>query len=254
MIPKTIHYCWFGKNPLPEQYKKYMETWKRYCSDYEIKEWNEDNFDINSSAYCREAYKAKKWAFVSDYARLKVIYECGGIYLDTDVEMVKPITPLVSTGIGFLGFQNAEEANTGLGFAAAPHNACVKKMLDIYELRNFEIGNETYDMTPCPVANTVALMGCGLKTGKSNATAIQHLEGLTVYPICYFNPINPDTMKMKRNEDTYLIHHYSASWSTDRQNTLRKIKKIIPAWILEMRTNHISRRQIKKMKEKLESR
>lgn len=106
MIPKIIHYCWFGGNPLPEQYKKYMESWKKYCSDYEIVEWNESNFDVTQNQYCYEAYQASKWAFVSDYARLKIIYENGGIYLDTDVELIKDVTPLVADGVGFIGFQN----------------------------------------------------------------------------------------------------------------------------------------------------
>ena len=106
MIPKIIHYCWFGGNPLPEQYKKYMESWKEYCPDYEIVEWNENNFDVTKNQYCYEAYRASKWAFVSDYARLKIIYENGGIYLDTDVELIKDVTPLVADGVGFIGFQN----------------------------------------------------------------------------------------------------------------------------------------------------
>ena len=96
MIPKMIHYCWFGGNPLPDEVKKYMETWKKYCPDYEIKEWNERNFDVNQNQYCSEAYEAKKWAFVSDYARLKILYEHGGIYMDTDVEVCKPLDHLAS--------------------------------------------------------------------------------------------------------------------------------------------------------------
>ena len=85
MIPKMIHYCWFGGNPLPDEVKKYMETWKKYCPDYEIKEWNERNFDVNQNQYCSEAYEAKKWAFVSDYARLKILYEHGGMLFGLDL-------------------------------------------------------------------------------------------------------------------------------------------------------------------------
>lgn len=91
MIPKVIHYCWFGCKPLPEDVKRYIKTWKKYCPDYEIKEWNESNFDVKQNQYCREAYEAKKWAFVSDYVRLKVLYDYGGVYMDTDVEVCKPL-------------------------------------------------------------------------------------------------------------------------------------------------------------------
>lgn len=95
MIPKIIHYCWFGKKPISEDVKKYIETWKKYCPNYEIKQWNEDNFDINQNLYCKEAYEAEKWAFVSDYVRLKVLYEYGGIYMDTDIELCKSFDDLL---------------------------------------------------------------------------------------------------------------------------------------------------------------
>lgn len=250
MIPKIIHYCWFGGNPLPDEYKEYIETWKKYCSDYEIREWNENNFDINQNIYCKEAYEAKKWAFVSDYARLKIIFENGGIYLDTDVEVLKDLSQLISDGIGFIGFQNQEEANTGSGFAAAPNNICVKKMLEIYENRHFSLGTEKYDLTPCPVANTVALKMCGLKTGKINSLRIQELNGLRVYPADFFNPINPDTMKCMVTENTYTIHRYSASWTSSKSRKIRKFKKIIPDWILNKRTVYISKRDVQAMERK----
>ena len=132
MIEKKIHYCWFGGNPLPELALKCIESWKKCCPDYEIIEWNGSNFDVTQNQYCREAYEAKKWAFVSDYARLKIIYDHGGIYLDTDVELLKPLTPFIQDGYGFIGFQNEEQVNTGLGFAAPQANCCVKQMLDAY--------------------------------------------------------------------------------------------------------------------------
>ena len=113
MIPKKIHYCWFGKNPLPEQTKQYIETWKKYCHDYEIIEWNEDNFDINQNQYCKEAYEAKKWAFVSDYVRLKVLYDNGGIYMDTDIEVIKPLDDLLQYN-WFAGFEAEDRIQTGV--------------------------------------------------------------------------------------------------------------------------------------------
>ena len=102
MIPKIIHYCWFGGNPLPELAIKCIESWKKYLPDYEIKEWNESNFDINCCAYVREAYEAKKWAFVSDYARFWILYQHGGLYFDTDVELIKSIDDLIVKG-AFMG-------------------------------------------------------------------------------------------------------------------------------------------------------
>ena len=130
-IPKVIHYCWFGGNEMPAAYKKYMESWKRYCPDYEIKLWNEQNFDFSDNLYARQAYEQKKWAFVSDYARLKIIYEFGGIYLDTDVEIIRPLDDLLELK-GFLGFQDNKEIATGLGFGAEKGNPVIKAMLADY--------------------------------------------------------------------------------------------------------------------------
>lgn len=247
MIPKIIHYCWFGRNPLPLNYQSYMKSWKKNCPDYEIRCWNEDNFDVTQNLYCKEAYDHKKWAFVSDYARLKVIYEYGGIYLDTDVEVVKDLTPLITNGIGYIGFQNSEEATTGLGFAAAPHNPCIKSMLDVYSQRRFILDNGEYNLTPCPAANTVGLMTCGLKIGSQASSTIQHLEGLDVYPGEYFNPLNADTKKLIRSDKTYTIHWYTASWFEASAKKKQILKKLIPASILEYRTKRIARRDIRKI-------
>lgn len=251
MIPKVIHYCWFGGKPISNEYKKYMASWKRFCPGFKILEWNEKNFDISENEYCHESYKAKKWAFVSDYARLKIIYEYGGIYLDTDVELLKPLFPMISKGIGFLGFQNEEEINTGLGFAAEPHNPCVEKMLDLYNKRHFITENGGYDFTPCPVANTVALKQCGLYTGSKHCKKIQHLDGLDVYPIAYFNPMNPDKMELKISSETVAIHHYMASWYSERKKKIALLKKIVPSNILHWRTVYLSKMDIKKMERRI---
>ena len=236
MIPKIIHYCWFGGNPMPEQYKKCMQSWKKYCPDYEIVEWNESNFDIAQNQYCSEAYAAKRWAFVSDYARLKIIYENGGIYLDTDVELVKDITPLVTDGVGF---------------AAAPHNAVVKEMLDIYENRYFVRSDGTYNAIPCPAANTVGLIRCGLKVGKPWCTRIQDLQGIRVYPEEYFNPLDNDTQKLKLTENTYSIHQYAATWLGENYNIRRKVKQMFPATILRWRTEMIAKKHVKKIEDEI---
>ena len=170
---------------------------------------------------------------------MKIIYEHGGIYLDTDVELLKPLFPMISKGIGFLGFQNEEEVNTGLGFAAPPYNSCVKEMMDLYRKRHFLKGNGEYDFTPCPVANTVALKRCGLYTGKKHCKGIQHLDALDVYPMTYFSPLNPDKMRLRISSETVAIHHYTASWYSVNQ------KKT--ANVLHWRTIYLSKNDVKKM-------
>lgn len=244
MIPKKIHYCWIGGKPLPASAKKCINSWKKYCPDYEIIEWNESNFDVTQNQYCKEAYEAQKWAFVSDFARLKIIYENGGIYLDTDVELLKPLTPFVQDGLGFIGFQNEEQVTTGLGFAAAKFNPCINEMLKLYDKISFLIGENRYNQMPCPVYNTVALKRCGLKTGFPWCDSIQELEGLKVYPIVYFNPMNNETGKIKLHEKTISIHHYSASWNTSLRKHIRKLKKFFPLKVLTKRTLIISRNAV----------
>lgn len=252
MIPKIIHYCWFGGSPIPDKYKKYMDTWKKNCPEYLIKEWNEKNFDVNTNQYCKEAYKAKRWAFVSDYARLKIIYENGGVYLDTDVEMIKDLSPLISDGIGFIGFQNVMEVTTGLGFAAEKGNACVKAMLDVYNKRHFLGDNGKMNLIPCPASNTVGLLKCGLKIGKKYSEEIQHLEGIRVYPKEYFNPLDFDTSKLETTENSYMIHRYDASWSSVNDKRRRAIKKIIPNRILTYRMIRIASKDIERVKKEIE--
>lgn len=251
MIPRIIHYCWFGCNPLPNEYIQYMDTWRKYCPDYEIRRWDESNFDINQNQYCREAYQNKKWAFVSDYARLKIIYENGGIYLDTDVEVLRDLTVLISSGVGFIGFQNSEEINTGLGFAAEKHNPCVKTMLDIYEKRKFIIGGKL-NLNPCPAANTVGLIKCGLKTGRKNTKQVQYLDGINVYPIEYFNPCNTDDRKVTITENTFTYHHYSGSWFSRFSKMKKSVKKILPRIFLDYRTERVARQSIQKIYRELQ--
>lgn len=247
MIPKAIHYCWFGKQKLPEEYKNYMESWRKYCPDFDIVEWNEDNFDVSSNIYCYEAYIAKKWAFVSDFARLKIIYENGGIYLDTDVEIIKPLDDLIQENKAWIGFQNKEQINTGLGFGAERHNHCIKQMLDIYKDRHFKKIDGNFDLTPCPVFNTIALKRYGLKTGKKYCNSIQYLPDMHIYPIYAFNPMDPDTLKLNVTGNTYSIHHYTASWISPHQKKIRKIKKVIPGFILRCHTNYKAQKDIRKL-------
>ena len=155
-IPKVIHYCWFGRGKLPALAKKCIESWKKYCPDYEIICHNEDNFDISENIYAKEAYDAGKWAFVSDYVRLKVLYEEGGIYLDTDVEIIKPIDNLIKE-TGYMGFDDNGVVSTGLGFACEKGNELVKILLSDYDDISFVRPDGSYDTTPCPIRNSETL-------------------------------------------------------------------------------------------------
>ena len=145
-IPKVIHYCWFGKNEIPENLKKYMESWKEFCPDYEIKEWNEDNYNVYCNKYSAEAYNQKKYAYVSDVARFWIIYNYGGIYLDTDVMLKTNIDELLDYDAWFAG-DTAVHVSTGLGFGAKKGNALVKKILDDYNDKQFTLD-------PCIIYNT----------------------------------------------------------------------------------------------------
>lgn len=247
MIPKIIHYCWFGDNSIPEKYQKYIDSWKKYCPDYEIRLWNEENYDFTRNQYAYEAYNSKQWAFVSDYARLDIIYKYGGIYLDTDVELIKPIDELVNEG-GFICFQNPIEVTTGLGFGAEAGNSCIKAMLDIYNDRKFINEDGSFNRIPCPAANTVGLLDLGLKIDNPWCKDIQYLKGIRVLPEDYFNPLNRDKLTLHITHNTVAIHHYAASWNTKFSKGKRIIKLLIPNWYLNNRTKRIALNDIKKIK------
>lgn len=137
-----------------------MDSWKKYCPDYNIIQWNENNFDVSINTYCYEAYKSKKWAFVSDYARLKILYIHGGIYLDTDVELLKPLDPLLKNNKAWIGFQNTEQITTGLGFASEPYNPCIEEMLKLYEKIHFIKPDRNFDLTPFALNTYWRYKGC----------------------------------------------------------------------------------------------
>lgn len=217
-IPNIIHYCWFGKSPLPPLALKCIESWKKYCPGYEIKEWNESNFDIDYNAYSKEAYNAKKWAFVSDIARFYAVYATGGVYLDTDVELIKPIDELLNNSM-FAGFESFNEINTGIGFGAEKNFYIVKKMLDIYDNISFINKNGTFNTLPCPVYNSPVMKREGFKINNT----LQTINNVTVYPTEYFCPKDRKTEIINITENTYMIHHYDGSWVTaeDKQEYKR---------------------------------
>ena len=234
MIPKVIHYCWFGGAPLPKLAEKCMASWREKCPDYQIVAWNENNFDVRCNRYCQEAYEAKQWAFVSDYARLKIVYDHGGIYLDTDVELLRDLTPLIEEKYGFVGFENCWQVNTGLGFGAQKGSQCIGKMLDVYGQRRFFLSKDKYNLLPCPTANTIPLQSLGLEVGKAASMSVQQVGDLLVYPTRYFNPKLRDTGNIYISEDTYSIHHYSSLWLPKSNKLLLKVKSYIPKMIRDM--------------------
>lgn len=220
MIPKVIHYCWFGKNPLPGDVKKCIESWKKHCPDYEIKQWDESNFDVEAHSFMKEAYEAKSWAFVSDYARLKVIYDNGGIYLDTDVELLKNIDFLLENK-GFIGVQQDRHlCATGLGFGAEKENIVIKRMMEKYDTLSFDFNNKME--ISCPILNTEALREFGFVYTED----IQRLEDMIIYPPEYFDPLSPGHENLK-GENTISIHHYSATWVGGKAMLKRKIMRLI---------------------------
>lgn len=208
-IPKKIHYCWFGKNEIPSRYREWMKSWKKYCPDYEIIEWNEDNYDVTKNNYMREAYESGKWGFVPDYARLDIIYEHGGVYLDTDVELVRSLDPLMHQD-GFIGFQETG-VNLGLGFGAVPHNPVIRCMLEDYNKRQFIKEDGSMDQTSSPLIQTECLMKVGLEANGR----YQQLPHMNVFPRNFFSPMNHYNRKIIKNDNTFSIHHFDGSWLDD---------------------------------------
>lgn len=222
LIPKVIHYCWFGGNPIPEKYKYWMKTWKKYCPDYEIVEWNESNYDYKKNEYMYEAYKAKKWGFVSDYARLDIIYEHGGIYLDTDVELVKNLDDLLYQK-AFAAKQNDSWVATGLGFGGIEKFPLFGIWKDDYTNRKFKKSDGSYNETPCPVIQTDTLKSLGFQNGLE----YQVFHELTIYPAPVLGGYvhstdKSDSKVLLKNENIFSIHHYDGSWVDSKDKIRRK--------------------------------
>ena len=206
MIPKTIHYCWFGGKELPEQAKKCIASWRKFCPDYEIIQWNEQNFDVSANAYTDWCHKNQKWAFLSDYVRLAVVEAHGGIYLDTDVELVRSPDGLLDCE-AFIGFENESFLNSGLGFGAEAHHGMVQAMMAEYEaMTPDEQGN--YKPTACPGLNTRALVKLGLILDGTEQT----VAGARILPTDFLNPYEYTTGRMNKTENTISIHWYDQSW------------------------------------------
>ena len=193
MIPKKIHYCWFGGKKLPGDVKKYIDTWKKYCPDYEIIEWNENNFDITENQYCKEAYEAKKWAFVSDYARLKILYENGGIYMDTDVEVCKSLNRFLKYD-WFSGFESEDRIPTGtMGDLTTNVEVMTKILKENYKVQ---------------LNNTRQIFG----------------DNNLLLPFDYLCAKSFFTGEISKTENTYTIHHFKGTWKNEEDKIKDKFR------------------------------
>lgn len=225
MIPKIIHYCWFGGNPLGNKELKCINSWKHFFPGYEIVEWNESNFDTACCRYVQQAFENKKWAFVSDYARFRILYEYGGLYFDTDVEVIKSFEDIVANG-PFMGFeadptQNKRPAvNPGLGLAAYAGMELYRSILRSYEEDSFILdGLINYQTVVERTTKLLEGRGLDLRTG------IQVIDGISIYPSEYFNPIDPLTGEKCITQQTRSIHNYGASWQPKSWRRVGMIKR-----------------------------
>lgn len=225
MIPKIIHYCWFGGKPLPSSALKCKKSWEKFFPDYEIKEWNEENFDVNQHEYTKYCYEHRLWAYLSDYVRLAVVEKEGGLYFDTDVEVVKRPQELLSTSRAYFGWETREYINTGLGFAAEAHHPAIQAMLEMYEGL---VVNGVYmheRLQGCPQLNTQALVAYGLKRDGSK----QEVCEARILPQDYLCPYTDATGVLNRTENTISIHWFSKSphgkWAVWRMKITRPLHR-----------------------------
>lgn len=205
-IPRMIHYCWFGGNEIPGKYRRYIETWKEKNPNYEIKKWDETNYDVSKNRYMAEAYSKGKWAFVSDYARIDIVNEYGGIYLDCDVEVLKAFDSLLCNSL-FCGFEYNKMINLGLGFGATAHHPYLERLIELYHSLSFLKNDGDMNLTPCTVYQTETIKEYGIKPDGS----FQKTDLITVFPRSAFAPISYFRMG-EPCEATYSMHHYDASW------------------------------------------
>lgn len=221
MIPKVIHYIWLGGKPLPKITEKCIESWNKYCPDYEIKRWDETNLDIDKYKFAKDAYEAKKFAFASDVFRTDILYKEGGIYLDVDVELVKPIDDLILDVDCVMGFETSNLLNPGLFIAAQKGCDDLGSILEIYKALEFDV-NKLMDLTVCEIY-TKYFQTKGLI--RKNST--QKVGNNMFYASEYFSPIDVISNKKKITKNTCSIHWYNASWYTPKQKMKNRVKRIL---------------------------
>ncbi len=219
MIPKKIHYCWFGENPLDELSLRCIASWEKFFPDYEIVCWNESNFDITQIPFMQEAYHEKKWAFVSDVARLIVLYQHGGIYFDTDVEVIKPFDDILNkANCGFFGFEVTGFVASGLGFAAEKGDSFLQQLITKYKGICFADYKDRLSEVACPIIMTQLME----EQGFVRKDALQSFRGFDIYPTEYFSPLDYDTGKLRLTKNTHSVHWGNASWNDEDVRKSRK--------------------------------
>ena len=226
MIPKKIHYCWFGRKKHSVLIKRCINSWKKFCPDYQIIEWNEDNYDLASSPlFVRQAFEAKKWAFVSDFVRYHVVYEYGGIYLDTDVEIIRNIDHLLDNS-AFFGLQTNKLPASGLGFGAEKGHDIIKELMNLYMDIPFIFPDGSYDMADCPRRESPIF----LKHGFNGNDEEQFLDNnVRIYPTEYFCPNEIKTGELNITSNSVMIHWFAGSWVDKRKKKLQELnKKLYP--------------------------
>ena len=212
IIPKKIHYCWFGKKEIPEHLRRCIDTWKEKCSDYEIIKWDETNYDITKNQYMKEAYECKKWGFVPDYARIDIVYNEGGIYLDTDVEIISSLDTLLKDEM-FCGFNCYGLINFGLGFGAVPRNQFIKELRDAYDGKSFYNADKSVNLTACSWYQHPVFKKHGFQLNN----CYQNIEGIVIYPSEVFAPTGASGTANNFSEKTVSIHHAELSWVTEQE-------------------------------------
>jgi len=220
-IPRVIHYFWLGRTEKPESVKKCISSWRKQCPDFEIREWNESNYDISKHPYMEKAYREKRWAFISDYGRLDVLYQYGGIYLDTDVEVLKDLSPLCEYK-AFKGFENPNLVNNGQGFGCVAGMPIFKEMMQCYDGNEpyyYENGEEHYVTSPNICTKVLVRHGLRLDGTK------QRIEEIDIFPKDYFCPLDFYTGKLNVTKNTYSIHYFDASWKGKNAQEYHRIMR-----------------------------
>lgn len=220
MIPKIIHFCWFGNKKIPKEYKRYIATWKKYCPEYKIYCWTEKKYNIKKNKFMQTAYQNRKWGFVPDYARLDIIYHYGGIYLDTDVEVLRNLDDLLKNKM-FVGMENGNSIALGLGFGAEKGHPFVKELRDRYKNMEFIMKDGEVKVAAAPRVQTPMFENRYHVKFKSNRT--YYFDDCTVYAQEYFCPESFPIGQVNITENTYSWHHYSASWFSMRKRVILKI-------------------------------
>lgn len=223
-IPKVIHYCWFGGKPLPDKYKKYLATWRKYCPDYKIVQWNEKNYDVTKNRYMYDAYQAGAWGFVPDYARLDIIYRYGGFYFDTDVELIKGIDDLRDFP-AFVCYQDDKNINFGSGFGAVKGNPIIKEIRDDYEKREFVLEKKIQESSPIINSQKMREMGYRLNDRFSQK------DNIVLLPHEYLCPISVIDRRANITKNTYTIHHFSETWLTPYEKFKVNAERLLRRWI-----------------------